>query len=61
MTSIPARPYTPALKPELLLHAAGYLEDSDVVLIPATDGGVTLMGCSEPWPELQQLPWVQNR
>ncbi|MDJ0928031.1 MAG: DUF2064 domain-containing protein [Gammaproteobacteria bacterium] len=33
------------------------LEAGDVVLGPAADGGVTLMGASTPWPELQALPW----
>lgn len=29
----------------------------DVVLVPALDGGVTLMGSRCPWPELADLPW----
>jgi len=47
-----------------LLAAADYaaarraLEQSDVVLGPASDGGVTLMGARRPWPQtLAGLPW----
>ena len=29
----------------------------DVVLAPALDGGVTLMGTRCPWPDLADLPW----
>jgi rSAM/selenodomain-associated transferase 1 len=29
----------------------------DVVLVPALDGGVTLLGSRCPWPELTDLPW----
>lgn len=33
------------------------LRHADVVLGPAEDGGVTLMGGRVPWPELADLPW----
>ncbi len=33
----------------------------DVVLAPALDGGVTLMGARCPWPELADLPWSSER
>jgi hypothetical protein len=33
------------------------LDHADVVLGPAEDGGVTLMGARRPWPELADLPW----
>lgn len=33
------------------------LAESEVVLRPAADGGVTAMGCAQPWPELGDLPW----
>lgn len=36
------------------------LEHADVVLGPADDGGVTLMGASVPWPALQELPWSSS-
>lgn len=37
--------------------AAQALAASDVVLQPALDGGVTLMGSRLPWPALADLPW----
>lgn len=33
------------------------LDQADVVLGPAEDGGVTLMGARQPWPGLATLPW----
>jgi hypothetical protein len=33
------------------------LAHADVVLGPAEDGGVTLMGARVPWPDLTDLPW----
>lgn len=33
------------------------LRHTDVVLGPAEDGGVTLMGGRVPWPEIADLPW----
>ena len=33
----------------------------DVVLAPALDGGVTLMGARCPWPELADLPWSSDQ
>ncbi|MCL4792207.1 MAG: glycosyltransferase [Gammaproteobacteria bacterium] len=33
----------------------------DVVLAPALDGGVTLMGARCPWPELAGLPWSSDQ
>ena len=47
----------PALKVYDLLAAAQALERADVVLIPAVDGGVTLMGSRVAWPNLADLPW----
>ena len=38
-------------------HAA--LDASDVVLVPARDGGVTLMGSRLAWPDLAPLPWSE--
>jgi uncharacterized protein len=40
-----------------LEQAAAALRDADVVLIPALDGGVALMGARRPWPALAALPW----
>jgi rSAM/selenodomain-associated transferase 2 len=47
----------PALTPHALQSAASTLTHNDIVLIPARDGGVTLMGSRRPWPELSELPW----
>jgi rSAM/selenodomain-associated transferase 2 len=47
----------PGLSPELIKQAADNLEDSDVVLMPADDGGVTLMGSRVAWPRLPTLAW----
>lgn len=33
------------------------LQQSDVVLLDAADGGVVLMACAKPWPNLSALPW----
>jgi len=47
----------PALKPHQYDAARTALHHADVVLGPAADGGVTIMGARTPWPELQHLPW----
>ena len=44
---------TSAARAALLQH--------DVVLAPALDGGVTLMGARCPWPELADLPWSSEQ
>ncbi|WP_432473571.1 TIGR04282 family arsenosugar biosynthesis glycosyltransferase [Amphritea sp. HPY] len=31
--------------------------EADMLFSPAADGGVTAMGCNQPWPELSGLPW----
>lgn len=49
----------PSMQSADLEAAAATLEDSDVVLIPAADGGVTLMGCRAGWPPLARLPWSE--
>jgi len=51
----------PALKGEYLLQAAAELIHYDVVLGPATDGGVVLMGSRQAWPALTTLPWSTHR
>jgi rSAM/selenodomain-associated transferase 2/rSAM/selenodomain-associated transferase 1 len=48
---------SPALTPDVLHKAAQQLQYDDTVLVPARDGGVTLMGTRKPWPELITLPW----
>lgn|GEM_PF-195127 len=47
----------PELNEAFYLAAAEQLIDHDVVLAPAIDGGVTLLGAKGLWPELMQLPW----
>ena len=42
---------------QTLADAQQALDHYDVVLLPARDGGVTLMGSRQPWPELAELPW----
>ncbi len=44
----------PGLRAEHLLQAVGLLNDHDVVLGPATDGGYYLLGLRQPQPELFQ-------
>lgn len=47
----------PTLAPPDFHAAANQLNASDVVLMPADDGGVVLMGCRQAWPPLAGLPW----
>ena len=47
----------PSLTLADLLAAQAELDRSDVVLVPARDGGVTLMGSRLAWPDLAPLPW----
>lgn len=49
----------PSLTVEELLAASAGLDLADVVLSPAKDGGVTLMGSRVPWPDLADLPWSE--
>jgi len=49
----------PSLTLSDLLAAQAALDGSDVVLIPARDGGVTLMGSRRAWPDLAPLPWSE--
>ncbi|MGH8319972.1 MAG: TIGR04282 family arsenosugar biosynthesis glycosyltransferase [Steroidobacteraceae bacterium] len=50
----------PSLRPDDLCAAAQSLADADVVLVPAEDGGVTLVGSRVAWPDLTALPWSQS-
>ncbi len=51
----------PAMEVDYLLQAAAGLSHHDVVLGPATDGGVVLMGARRAWPALTDLPWSTHR
>ncbi len=50
----------PCMQPGDLEAAAATLDHADVVLIPAADGGVTLMGSRVRWPRLSSLPWSES-
>ncbi len=47
----------PALPAGFFAAAAAALDRANVVLAPARDGGVTLMGAGRAWPPLGDLPW----
>jgi len=48
----------PSMNKEILLEAFESLENHEVVLGPATDGGYYLLGLKEVFPELfQNIPW----
>ena len=51
----------PVLAPAYFRQARMTLAEYDIVLGPAEDGGVTLMGASSPWPELTALPWSSEK
>lgn len=51
----------PALDPDYLRDAREALESHDVVLGPARDGGVVLMGARLRWPALEALDWSGPR
>ncbi len=50
----------PGLDSTYYSAADAALADHDVVIGPALDGGVTLMGARVPWRGLAQLPWSQD-
>jgi glycosyltransferase A (GT-A) superfamily protein (DUF2064 family) len=47
----------PALSLRYLEEASRRLGEHEVVLGPALDGGVVLMGSRRTWPDLEPLPW----
>jgi len=47
----------PGLDREDYREASEALNQNDVVLMPASDGGVVLMASRVPWPDLSALPW----
>jgi len=47
----------PLLDADYFSRARAALATHDVVLGPADDGGVTLMGAKIAWPDLKNLPW----
>ena len=50
----------PSMDSDYLLQAAQRLAVHDVVLGPAFDGGVVLMGANAAWPDLSALPWSSD-
>lgn len=50
----------PSMQSEDLEEAAATLDRADIVLVPAADGGVTLMGSRTGWPSLADLPWSES-
>ncbi|MBL4801416.1 MAG: DUF2064 domain-containing protein [Emcibacter sp.] len=51
----------PMLTPDHFDAARKALTDSDVILSPALDGGVTLMGTDKGWPDMTDLPWSTEK
>lgn len=51
----------PMLTPQHFDAAARAFLTKDIMLSPADDGGVTLMGARIPWPDLTDLPWSTNK
>ncbi len=51
----------PALTASHYAEARKALNLNDVVLCPASDGGVAIMGSRVSWPDLQHLPWSSDR
>jgi uncharacterized protein len=47
----------PALSTAKLTETADALQNCDVVLVPAMDGGVVVMAARAAWPVLTDLPW----
>jgi rSAM/selenodomain-associated transferase 2 len=48
---------SPILTQQVIHDAFTCLKQTDTVFIPALDGGVTLMGSRQSWPNLADLPW----
>lgn len=51
----------PILSPDHYEEARLALNHSDIVLSPARDGGVTIMGSRRGWPDMTGLPWSTGR
>lgn len=47
----------PMLDVSVLERVDEALGDNDVVMLPSSDGGVSLMASSKPWPALNELSW----
>jgi len=51
----------PMLSPGHFEQARRAMNDHDIILSPALDGGVTLMGARRGWPQMADLPWSTDR
>lgn len=51
----------PALKTDHYEAAIIAMRQADVLLCPASDGGVAIMGSRVAWPDLRDLPWSTER
>lgn len=52
----------PAINAELLQQASVHLHGSDLVLLPAFDGGYALIGMKQYYPELfEDIPWSTDQ
>lgn len=51
----------PEHTPEHYLSLLALFHQGDMIFTPADDGGVTAMGCSQPWPSLKGLPWSTDQ
>ncbi len=51
----------PLLTESHFFEARSLLDETDVVLHPADDGGLVLMGARLGWPELSALPWSSDQ
>lgn len=52
---------SPGLDEKDYLVTRAALQHNDVVLMPATDGGVVLMASRCAWPDLSALPWSSDQ
>lgn len=51
----------PILNEAYFTETINALMQQDVVLSPASDGGVTIMANARPWPTLEALPWSTSQ
>ncbi len=51
----------PILTPDHYQEARVALDQSDIALSPASDGGVTIMGSRKGWQDMSSLPWSTER
>ncbi|MGH1460807.1 MAG: DUF2064 domain-containing protein [Neptuniibacter sp.] len=47
----------PVLSQSYFCEVISTLGEADIVMSSASDGGVTIMAASQPWPSMTDLPW----